>query len=260
MRFSSLPLVLLAVACSAPRKAEQPLTMEEQIVQEILPIVNMQPDLWETTGSELQPVLQLGGPAVRDFDFEFQYEGPGTVTTPGTVRIAKGDSQAALEGFACGSTNEAAEGVVHVSVLTVEGDLVLVADWPVLQRPSIISGLTTMATEVVQEDDMFACLVAVELDQLEESFGREFVPERDLQFEAWVEEQGAYKPRVRVTQDVGRDDFPNLTRDFEFEGNRLIVLVCVERSKVPPRGRAYVTLRATIAGDTAKKNVALPIR
>lgn len=260
MRFSAFPLVLLVVACSAPRKTEQPLTMEEQIVQEILPIVNMQPSLWESTGSELKPLLQLGGPAVRDFEFEFRYEGPGEVTTPSTLRIAKGESEAVLDGFSCTPTDEPLEGVVQVAVRTVDGDLVPVADWPVLQRPSIITELTPMATEVVREEDMFACLVAVELDELEECFDYEALPERDLQFEAWVDPQGAYRPQVRVTQHVGRDDFPNLSRDFEFEGNRLVVLVCVERSQVPPRRRAYVTLQATIAGDTVKKNVPLPTR
>jgi hypothetical protein len=256
----ALLLSLLVVACSAARKQAQPLTMEEQIVQEILPIVTLQPSLWESTGSDIAPTLLLGGHAVRDYEFEFTYEGSGKVRTSENVVVAKGANELVVAGFSCEPVEEACEGVVRVSVLTVDGEHVQVAAWPVLHRPSIVDGLEVISTEVVSEDDMYACLVAVQLDPLEESFGRASVPERDLQFEAWVDKQGGYAPRVRVTQHVERDDFPNLSRDFEFDGNRLVVLVCVERSNVPPRRRAYLTLQATIAGDTHSKNVPLPTR
>lgn len=260
-QFSLGSTLLLVASASCTSPTPMVISLDEQLTHGNPPEIAIHPEIWETSGDTFETTMALTEPAESAMDFVFGYDGSGKVTLPTGAHVADGGTAFELDGsFSSTPVKVASEGTLTIYLVNRDASRFPVATIPVLHRPSIISGLDVQRIDrgALPEDIYYACLVSVDLDDLEGDFSIQ-PSDRNLNFSAEVVRQGHFNPNVRTFVDIQNDAAPYLPREFVWQGNKRVVLVEVERPKHPAVGRAYLRLKASIGGDQHEKTVPLPL-
>lgn len=255
------PALLLVASSSCASPTPMVISLDEQLNYGNPPELEVRPEVWETTGDTFETTMALSEPAARSMDFAFEYEGPGRVTLPQGGHVDEGSTTIEIDGtFTAEAARSASQGTLTIYLVNEDASRFPVATVPVLHRTSIISNIEVHRIDrsALPEDIYYACLVSVDLNDMESEFSVE-PGERHLDFAAAVVRQGRFEPEVRTYVDIDNDSAPYLPRDFVWQGNKRVVLVEVARPKYPAVKRAYLRMKATIGGDEHEKTIPLPL-
>lgn len=252
------PLCLLA-ACSGAKTSVAP---EEPEAPAILPALSIEPEVWETAGSEIVPTLRFEEPVSHDYDIEFEYSGGGDLDLPDGASIAAGESEVTIDGaFSAEAPSSAAGGTVTAYLVDRESDeRFAVAEWPVLIRPSIIRGIEVLRTRAQSDGQLYSCFVAVDYDPMEGGHEAPADRHEQLQVTASVERQGRFAPQTTVERHVEQSAYPDLPAELSADGDQPVFYVSVADPQFPQVRRAYLKIEVSIGGDTEEQYVALPNR
>jgi len=257
----SAAVALTLAACGSPQKSVT--TAPVLLDPELLPEINLSPLSWETCGDERSLSITLNEPALETMNFVFEYEGDGSVRLPESATINVGETAAALDGeLSTKPTDEVAQGTVFVRLTDQQGNRYTVAEWPVLQRPSIIAGIDVARLPINKGNlsgHYYSCLVSVELDQLENGIDTSGIV-RDFEVTASIKKQGAFDPAITIHEDVEPKDLTVTPKDFQWPSDTPVTMVEVAKPKFPATHRAFMEIRVSYGGDTITKTVPLPTR